>query len=59
MGYSWVDGNLLIVGNPGIGWSIAWRRWVTVIIGEVSSHAFGFSYSGISDCQAVLRHSLS
>lgn len=38
MGYSWLDGNLPIVGNPGIGWDIAWKRFVTVIIGKEPSH---------------------
>lgn len=33
MGYSWVDAHLPLVGSPGIGWPIAWKRFVTVIIG--------------------------
>lgn len=37
VGYSWLDGNLQILGNPGIGWPIAWKRFVTVMIGM-----FGF-----------------
>lgn len=23
----------MTIGNPGIGWSIAWKRWVLVVIG--------------------------
>lgn len=34
VGYSWIDGHLMTIGNPGIGWSIAWKRWVLVVIGE-------------------------
>ncbi|PCH37055.1 hypothetical protein WOLCODRAFT_140699 [Wolfiporia cocos MD-104 SS10] len=37
VGYSWLDGHLVIVGNVGIGWSVAWRRWVLVTIGCVAS----------------------
>ncbi|GBE84358.1 hypothetical protein BKA93DRAFT_807068 [Sparassis latifolia] len=37
VGYSWIDGHLLVFGNAGIGWSIAWRRWVLVMIGCVAS----------------------
>ncbi|EGN94526.1 hypothetical protein SERLA73DRAFT_188476 [Serpula lacrymans var. lacrymans S7.3] len=37
VGYSWIDGHLQTVGNPGIGWSIAWRRWVLVVIGSAAS----------------------
>jgi len=33
VGYSWIDGHLQTIGNPGIGWSIAWKRWVLVVIG--------------------------
>jgi hypothetical protein len=33
VGYSWVDGHLTQFVSPGIGWSVAWRRWVTVVIG--------------------------
>lgn len=37
VGYSWVNGHLVIVGNVGIGWAVAWRRWVLVMIGKCSS----------------------
>jgi len=31
--YSWVDGHLPVISNPGIGWHVAWRRWTLVMIG--------------------------
>jgi hypothetical protein len=34
IGYSWIDGHLRVLSNPGIGWSVAWRRWVLVMIGQ-------------------------
>ncbi|THH16060.1 hypothetical protein EW146_g4511 [Bondarzewia mesenterica] len=37
VGYSWIDGHLPTVGNPGIGWPVAWKRWVLVVIGCVAS----------------------
>ncbi|EIW75394.1 hypothetical protein CONPUDRAFT_169272 [Coniophora puteana RWD-64-598 SS2] len=37
IGYSWIDGHLPMYGNPGIGWSIAWRRWTLVVIGCAAS----------------------
>ncbi|KAK7062721.1 hypothetical protein VNI00_000209 [Paramarasmius palmivorus] len=37
MGYSWVDGNLQSYGSPGIGWNVAWRRFVLVAIGSGAS----------------------
>lgn len=37
MGYSWVDGHLVTVGNAGIGWDVAWKRWVLITIGCVAS----------------------
>ncbi|KAH8119852.1 hypothetical protein DFH11DRAFT_1754336 [Phellopilus nigrolimitatus] len=40
VGYSWIDGHLATVGNPGIGWSIAWKRFVLVMIGYVASFFF-------------------
>ncbi|THH07358.1 hypothetical protein EW145_g3442 [Phellinidium pouzarii] len=33
IGYSWIDAHLVVVGNPGIGWSVAWKRFVLVMIG--------------------------
>lgn len=37
VGYSWIDGNLAgIFQNVGIGWEVAWRRWVLVMIGKSS-----------------------
>ncbi|EEB96892.1 hypothetical protein MPER_03888, partial [Moniliophthora perniciosa FA553] len=37
VGYSWVDGNLPSYGSPGIGWNVAWRRFVLVSIGAAAS----------------------
>ncbi|KAF8880565.1 hypothetical protein BD779DRAFT_1548971 [Infundibulicybe gibba] len=37
VGYSWVDGHLAQFASPGIGWSVAWRRWVLVVIGAAAS----------------------
>ncbi|OBZ77446.1 Uncharacterized protein C57A7.05 [Grifola frondosa] len=38
VGYSWIDGNLPgIFGSVGFGWSVAWRRWVLVMIGCAAS----------------------
>ncbi|KAI8970891.1 hypothetical protein BD414DRAFT_501521 [Trametes punicea] len=38
VGYSWIDGNLPgIFQNVGIGWNVAWRRWVLVMIGSAAS----------------------
>lgn len=33
IGYSWIDGHLPVLSDPGIGWSAAWRRWTLVMIG--------------------------
>ncbi|KAL7284167.1 hypothetical protein ACG7TL_001449 [Trametes sanguinea] len=38
VGYSWIDGNLPgLFQNVGIGWDVAWRRWVLVMIGSAAS----------------------
>ncbi|KAK1223613.1 hypothetical protein PQX77_013510 [Marasmius sp. AFHP31] len=37
VGYSWVDGHLVSYGSPGIGWEVAWRRFVLVSIGSGAS----------------------
>jgi hypothetical protein len=36
VGYSWIDAKLRLFGNPGIGWPIAWKRFVLVVIGASS-----------------------
>ncbi|KAI0055431.1 hypothetical protein BV25DRAFT_1833168 [Artomyces pyxidatus] len=36
-GYSWIDGHLAVISNPGIGWPVAWRRWTLVVIGSAAS----------------------
>ncbi|KAH9925739.1 uncharacterized protein B0H18DRAFT_1007982 [Fomitopsis serialis] len=37
IGYSWLDGHIAVLGNVGVGWSVAWRRFVLVIIGVAAS----------------------
>jgi len=37
VGYSWIDGNIPIIGNPGIGWTVAWKRWILVVTGSAAS----------------------
>ncbi|KAI0254490.1 hypothetical protein BJV78DRAFT_1338541 [Lactifluus subvellereus] len=33
IGFSWIDGHLPVISNPGIGWNASWRRWTLVMIG--------------------------
>ncbi|KAI0300498.1 hypothetical protein B0F90DRAFT_1629671 [Multifurca ochricompacta] len=33
IGFSWIDGHLPVISDPGIGWNAAWRRWTLVMIG--------------------------
>ncbi|EED82525.1 predicted protein [Postia placenta Mad-698-R] len=37
VGYSWLDGHIHVLGDVGIGWPVAWRRWVLVMIGCAAS----------------------
>lgn len=37
VGYSWLDGHIQVLGDVGIGWPVAWRRWVLVMIGCAAS----------------------
>jgi len=37
VGYSWLDGHIAVLGNVGIGWPVAWRRFVLVTIGCLAS----------------------
>ncbi|EMD30532.1 hypothetical protein CERSUDRAFT_61076, partial [Gelatoporia subvermispora B] len=37
VGYSWLDEHIAVIGNVGKGWSVAWRRWVLVMIGCLAS----------------------
>ncbi|KAJ6506182.1 hypothetical protein C8R47DRAFT_1037328 [Mycena vitilis] len=37
MGYSWIDGHAVQFASPGIGWSVAWRRWALVVAGSAAS----------------------
>ncbi|KAF8206811.1 hypothetical protein K438DRAFT_1816457 [Mycena galopus ATCC 62051] len=36
-GYSWVDGHTVQFASPGIGWSVAWKRWALVVVGSAAS----------------------
>ncbi|KAJ6538107.1 hypothetical protein B0H19DRAFT_1079182 [Mycena capillaripes] len=36
-GYSWIDGHIVQFATPGIGWSVAWRRWALVTTGSAAS----------------------
>ena len=38
VGYSWLDTHITVLGNPGKGWDIAWRRWVLVSIGASAAN---------------------
>lgn len=38
VGYSWQDARNPIPGNPGIGWDVAWRRFIEVLIGAAASY---------------------
>lgn len=35
IGYSWVDAHLVVLGSPGVGWPVAWKRLVLVLIGTL------------------------
>jgi len=37
VGYSWIDGHLQVIGSPGIGWTVAWKRFVLVAVGSAAS----------------------
>ncbi|KAH8103409.1 hypothetical protein BXZ70DRAFT_728472 [Cristinia sonorae] len=37
LGFSWLDGHIPVYGNVGWGWSVVWRRFVTVMIGCAAS----------------------
>ncbi|KAJ7257147.1 hypothetical protein C8J57DRAFT_1136056 [Mycena rebaudengoi] len=37
VGYSWIDGHTVQFASPGLGWSVAWRRWTLVAIGSAAS----------------------
>eukprot|EP01117_Protostelium_nocturnum_P009762 TRINITY_DN3489_c0_g1_i1.p1 TRINITY_DN3489_c0_g1~~TRINITY_DN3489_c0_g1_i1.p1 ORF type:complete len:1017 (+),score=289.90 TRINITY_DN3489_c0_g1_i1:80-3130(+) len=37
IGYSWVNTHLVQVGNQGVGWEIAWRRFLLVLIGMTAA----------------------
>ncbi|KAJ7666376.1 hypothetical protein B0H17DRAFT_951077 [Mycena rosella] len=37
VGYSWIDGHAVQFASPGIGWSVAWKRWALVVVGAAAS----------------------
>ncbi|KAF7348773.1 hypothetical protein MVEN_01396800 [Mycena venus] len=37
VGYSWIDGHAVQFASPGIGWSVAWKRWALVMAGSLAS----------------------
>jgi hypothetical protein len=37
IGYSYIDGNLTVLVNSGVGYSLAWKRALLVIIGTVAT----------------------
>ncbi|KAL0565348.1 hypothetical protein V5O48_016677 [Marasmius crinis-equi] len=37
VGYSWVDAHLAPFASPGVGWDVAWKRFVLVAIGSGAS----------------------
>ncbi|KAJ7775586.1 hypothetical protein B0H16DRAFT_1713170 [Mycena metata] len=37
VGYSWIDGHTVQFATPGIGWSVAWKRWALVVTGCAAS----------------------
>ncbi|KZP19305.1 hypothetical protein FIBSPDRAFT_1045659 [Athelia psychrophila] len=37
IGYSWVDAHLVVLGSPGVGWPVAWKRLLLVLIGAAAS----------------------
>lgn len=40
IGYSWIDGHLPVLSDPGIGGNVAWRRWTLIMIGMCLSCFF-------------------
>ncbi|KAF7303825.1 hypothetical protein MIND_00612300 [Mycena indigotica] len=37
VGYSWIDGHAVQFATPGIGWTVAWKRWALVVVGSAAS----------------------
>ncbi|KAJ7463697.1 hypothetical protein FB451DRAFT_1352935 [Mycena latifolia] len=37
VGYSWIDGHAVQFASPGIGWTVAWKRWALVVTGSAAS----------------------
>ncbi|EIN13098.1 hypothetical protein PUNSTDRAFT_139763 [Punctularia strigosozonata HHB-11173 SS5] len=42
VGYSWQDTHFPLFGSPGVGWAVAWRRFVLVTAGVTAAFIFSF-----------------
>ncbi|KAL0581273.1 hypothetical protein V5O48_000756 [Marasmius crinis-equi] len=42
IGYSYQDSHIVLPGNPGVGWDVAWRRFVLVTSGVTAAFLFSF-----------------
>ncbi|KAF5356418.1 hypothetical protein D9758_009464 [Tetrapyrgos nigripes] len=42
VGYSYQDGIIVLPSNPGVGWDVAWRRFVLVSSGVTAAFIFSF-----------------
>ncbi|THU98769.1 hypothetical protein K435DRAFT_720372 [Dendrothele bispora CBS 962.96] len=42
IGYSYQDGIIVLPSNPGVGWDVAWRRFVLVSSGVTAAFIFSF-----------------
>ncbi|ESK92525.1 hypothetical protein Moror_4433 [Moniliophthora roreri MCA 2997] len=42
VGYSYQDAHIILPGNPGVGWNVAWRRFVLVTVGVTAAFLFSF-----------------
>jgi len=40
IGYSYQDHNIITPGNPGVGWEVAWRRFLLVTTGVIAAGIF-------------------
>ncbi|KAF9261178.1 hypothetical protein L218DRAFT_981064 [Marasmius fiardii PR-910] len=42
VGYSYQDSHIILPGNPGVGWDVAWRRFTLVTVGVTAAFLFSF-----------------
>ncbi|KAG7095039.1 hypothetical protein E1B28_005829 [Marasmius oreades] len=42
VGYSYQDSRIILPGNPGVGWDVAWRRFTLVTVGVTAAFLFSF-----------------